>query len=56
MSSRFRIGDLTLDTGRRLLLCGTEPIQLGPLTYRLLLALVEAAPNVASHDELTNSV
>ncbi len=56
MSSRIRIGNLTLDTGRRLLVCGTKPIQLGPLTYRLLLALVEAAPNIATHDELINSV
>jgi TolB-like protein/DNA-binding winged helix-turn-helix (wHTH) protein/Tfp pilus assembly protein PilF len=56
MSSQIRIGDLTLDTGRRLLLCGTEPIQLGPLTYRLLLALVEAAPNIATHEELIDSV
>ena len=56
MSSIIRIGDLTLDTGRRLLVCGTEPIQLGPLTYRLLLALVEAAPNIATHEELIDSV
>jgi TolB-like protein/DNA-binding winged helix-turn-helix (wHTH) protein len=56
MSSRFRIGDLTLDTGRRLLLCDSKPIPLGRLTYRLLLTLVEAAPNMVSHDELINSV
>ena len=56
MSSRFRIGDLTLDTGRRLLLCDSKPIPLGRLTYRLLLTLVEAAPNVVSHDELIDSV
>jgi TolB-like protein/DNA-binding winged helix-turn-helix (wHTH) protein len=56
MSARFRIGELTLDTGRRLLLCDSKPIALGPLTYRLLLALVEAAPNVVSHDELARSI
>ena len=56
MSSRFRIGDLTLDTGRRLLLRDSKPIALGPLTYRLLLTLAEAAPNVVSHDELVNSI
>ena len=56
MSSRFRIGDLTLDTGQRLLLCDSKRIPLGPLTYRLLLTLVEAAPNMVSHDELINSV
>jgi len=52
MSSRFRIADLTLDTGRRLLLCDSQPIALGPLTYRLLLTLVEAAPDVVTHDQL----
>src|SRR6185436_7260328 len=56
MSSRFRIGDLTLDTGRRLLLCDSKPIALGPLTYRLLLTLVEAAPNVVTHDQLVHSI
>jgi TolB-like protein/DNA-binding winged helix-turn-helix (wHTH) protein/Flp pilus assembly protein TadD len=56
MSSRFRIGDLTLDTGRRVLFRDSQPIALGPLTYRLLLTLVEAAPNVVSHDELVQSI
>lgn len=56
MASRFRIGDLTLDTGRRLLLCDSKPIPLGRLTYRLLLALVETAPNMVSHDQLMDSV
>jgi adenylate cyclase len=56
MSPRFRIGDLTLDTGKRLLLRDSKPIPLGRLTYRLLLTLVEAAPNMVSHDELIDSV
>lgn len=56
MASRFRIGDLTLDTGRRLLLRDSKPIPLGRLTYRLLLTLVEAAPNMVSHDQLMDSV
>src|SRR5678815_4218204 len=56
MSSRFRIGDLTLDTGRHLLLRDSKPIPLGRLTYRLLLTLVEAAPNMVSHDELIVAV
>lgn len=56
MPSRFRIGALTLDTGRCVLLCDSKPIALGPLTYRLLLTLVEAAPNVVSHDELVRSI
>ena len=56
MPSRFRIGDLTLDTGRHLLLRDSKPIPLGPLTYRLLLTLVEAAPNMVSHEELIVAV
>jgi TolB-like protein/DNA-binding winged helix-turn-helix (wHTH) protein len=56
MPPRFRIGDLTLDTGRGLLLCDSKPIALGPLTYQLLLTLVEAAPNVVTHDELVRSI
>jgi TolB-like protein/DNA-binding winged helix-turn-helix (wHTH) protein len=56
MSARFRIGDLTLDTGRCLLLCDSKPIALGPLTYRLLLTLVQAAPDVVTHDELVRSI
>jgi TolB-like protein/DNA-binding winged helix-turn-helix (wHTH) protein len=56
MVSRFRIGDLTLDTGRCLLLCDSKSIPLGRLTYRLLLTLVQAAPNMVSHDEFINSV
>lgn len=56
MSSCFRIADLTLDTGRRALLRDSKPIPLGPLTYRLLLTLVEAAPNVVSHDQLIAAI
>jgi TolB-like protein/DNA-binding winged helix-turn-helix (wHTH) protein/Tfp pilus assembly protein PilF len=56
MTSVYRIGDLVLDTGRQELRRGAEPIHLGPLSYRLLLALVEAAPNVVSHDALANAV
>jgi TolB-like protein/DNA-binding winged helix-turn-helix (wHTH) protein len=56
MSARFRIDHLTLDTGRRLLLCDSKPVALGPLTYQLLLTLVEAAPNVVTHDELVRSI
>ncbi|MGH8168251.1 MAG: winged helix-turn-helix domain-containing protein, partial [Woeseiaceae bacterium] len=56
MSSAYRIGDLTLDVGRQELLRGEEPIHLGPLSYRLLLTLIEAAPNVVSHDALADAV
>ena len=56
MASRFRIRDLTLDTGRCLLLRDAKPIPLGRLTYRLLLTLAEAAPNVVTHDELARAI
>jgi TolB-like protein/DNA-binding winged helix-turn-helix (wHTH) protein len=56
LSARLRIGNLTLDTGRRLLLCDSKPVALGPLTYQLLLTLVEAAPNVVTHDELARAI
>lgn len=56
MSARFRIGNLTLDTGRRVLLCDSKPVPLGKLTYQLLLTLVEAAPNTVSHDELVDAI
>jgi len=56
MSARFRIGGLTLDTGRRLVLCDSKTVALGPLTYQLLLTLVEAAPNVVTHDELARAI
>ncbi len=56
MSSVYRIGDLTLDAGRQELRRGEKPIHLGPLSYRLLLALIDAAPNVISHDALADAV
>jgi TolB-like protein/DNA-binding winged helix-turn-helix (wHTH) protein len=56
MSSRLRIGDLILDSGRRVVLRDSTPIALGPLSYKLLVTLVEAAPNVVSHDELIEAI
>lgn len=53
---RYRIADLTLDTGQRRLARGADTIPLGKLTYRLLLSLVRAAPNVVSHDRLIDEV
>src|SRR5688572_1679776 len=52
----YRFADLTLDVGRGCLERNGEPIQLGRLTYRLVLALVESAPNVLTHDELVRLV
>jgi DNA-binding winged helix-turn-helix (wHTH) protein len=51
-SFRYRIDELTLDTGRCQVLRGTEVIAVSKLSYRLLCALVEGAPNVLTHEEL----
>src|SRR5690606_36078153 len=56
MPSVFRIGDLVLDTGRQQVTRGGTSIHLGPLSYRFLLALAEAAPDVVSHDALAATV
>ena len=53
---RYRFADLELDTGQRRLRRGTTAMPLGNLTYKLLLALVEAAPNVVSHDRIVEAV
>lgn len=56
MAARTRIGDLILDRGRRVLSRGSQTIPLSPLTYKLLVALAEAAPNVVSHDKLAEII
>lgn len=55
-SIRYRFDELTLDIGRRQLLRGTETIALSKLSFRLLGALVEAAPNLVTHEELAVKV
>jgi TolB-like protein/DNA-binding winged helix-turn-helix (wHTH) protein len=54
MSSRaqYQFADFTLDTGQRRLMRRGVPIELGKLTYSVLVALVDAAPNVLTHDDL----
>jgi TolB-like protein/DNA-binding winged helix-turn-helix (wHTH) protein/tetratricopeptide (TPR) repeat protein len=52
----YRFADLTLDIGRRRLERGGQPIELGKLTYALLVALVETAPDVLTHDDLVKRV
>ncbi len=47
----YRLGDLTIDTGRQLVSRADDPIALPKLSYDLLLVLVRAAPNVVSLDE-----
>src|SRR5687767_4417721 len=53
---RYRFGDLTLDSGQRRVARDGRPLHLGKLTYELLVTLVEAAPNVVTHDHLAERV
>jgi TolB-like protein/DNA-binding winged helix-turn-helix (wHTH) protein/tetratricopeptide (TPR) repeat protein len=53
---KYSIADLTIDTGRQLVSRADISIQLPKLSYDLLLALVGAAPNLVSLDELMRLV
>ncbi len=53
---RLRIDDLLLDPGRHELTRDGVIIELPRLSYQLLLALAEAAPNVVTQDELMERV
>ena len=53
---RYRFEDLTLDTGQRRLWRGEEEVQLSKLSFDFLHALVEAAPNLRTHDQLAEAV
>jgi adenylate cyclase len=55
-SMKYSLGDLTIDTGRQLVSRAAGPIALPKLSYDLLLALVQAAPNLVSVDELMRLV
>lgn len=50
----YHFSDLKLDLGRRELSRESDSIHLTNLNYRVLKALVEAAPDLLSHDELIN--
>jgi TolB-like protein/Flp pilus assembly protein TadD len=52
----YRLGDLSLDTGRQQLSRGADVVPLPKLSYDLLLALVRAAPNLVSLEELMRLV
>jgi adenylate cyclase len=52
----YRLDDLTIDTGRLQVNRGAELVPLPKLSFDLLLALVRAAPNVVSLDELMRLV
>ena len=52
----YRFADLQLDTGRRLLTRNGQAVNLTNLCFEVLKVLVEAAPDLVSHDELINRV
>ncbi len=55
-TDRLQIDDLTLDKGTRQVWRGKQRLDLPKLSYRMLLALVEAAPNVVTFDQLAEIV
>jgi TolB-like protein/DNA-binding winged helix-turn-helix (wHTH) protein len=52
----FEFADLTLDTRQRVVFRDTLRIALPKLTYELLRALVEAAPDLLTHEDLVERV
>ena len=52
----YQAGDLTIDMGCQRVLRGDLEIPLPKLSFDLLLALVRAAPNVATLDRLMEEV
>jgi adenylate cyclase len=53
---KYSVGDLSIDTGRQLVMRAAGQIPLPKLSYDLLLVLVRAAPNLVSVDELMRLV
>jgi len=56
VSGVYVMSDLCVDAGRRMVLRGSEEITLPKLSFDLLVALVEAAPNAVSLDEFMEKV
>jgi Tol biopolymer transport system component/DNA-binding winged helix-turn-helix (wHTH) protein len=54
--NRYQFDDLSIDSGKRLVLRDTAALEISGLTYDLLLAIVQAAPNIISADELVEKV
>jgi TolB-like protein/DNA-binding winged helix-turn-helix (wHTH) protein/thioredoxin-like negative regulator of GroEL len=52
----YEFSDLTLDLERHLLTRGGRPIKLTKLSFKVLQALVQAAPAMVSHDDLIDQV
>src|SRR5262245_2427751 len=55
-AQHYRLGDLTIDVARRQVACGDTKIALAGLSFELLLALVRAAPNLVTYEELIERV
>jgi TolB-like protein/DNA-binding winged helix-turn-helix (wHTH) protein/Tfp pilus assembly protein PilF len=55
-TERFLVGDLLVDVGQQRVVRNGIDIVLPNLSFRLLLALIRAAPNVLSNDELMGRV
>ena len=53
---RYRIDDLDIDLGQRRVFRGDQEIDLPKLSFSMLTALLKAAPNALSIDELTDQV
>jgi TolB-like protein/DNA-binding winged helix-turn-helix (wHTH) protein len=53
---RYRFADLTFDLGQHRLWRAGEEVTLSGLSYELMRVLVEAAPNLVTHDELAKRV
>jgi DNA-binding winged helix-turn-helix (wHTH) protein len=53
---RYRFEDLTLDTGQCRLWRGEQEVRLSKLSFDFLRALVEAAPNLLTPDQLAETV
>ena len=52
----YEFSDLTLDLDRHLLTRGGVPVKLTKLSFKVLQALVRAAPALISHDDLIDEV
>ena len=52
----YQVDDLTIDVGQRQVSRGDDVLDIGGLTFDLFLAIVEAAPNIISSDELVEKV
>src|SRR5579871_5566264 len=55
-ATRYRVGDLLIDSGRQRVTRGDAVIALPKLSYDLLMALVRAAPNLVLLDDLMKQV